>query len=466
MDSGTPLTTDAADESPTTEIRESDSPATETPETDSSPRVDADPDVPTTRPAVRRKTARRKRRRKPITTSLIVTHRWLSIVLGAVLVVVCTSGAILVYAPELTRMTNADKLTSTPTDNPVTFGTAIASVKKADPDFDAAYISLKDGVYFVSSAQPGAGTWFVDAGSGKVNAHGDLNGGVLGFLVNLHDCGLTCEDYPGYIAWLASPSPIADWGWYVSGMTWGAVILALSGLLLVFLAISGVIIWWPGLRRLRSRFRVRIGKGRFARDYDLHNIIGIVAAIPLLIWGLTGMNFETPGLAKTWYSATGGIAPPEDNYSMPPSTGTGPMMSVDQAIDAATARYPGSKATWVGMPSDATGFYSVDVLADGPDLWAHSATYHANREVGVDSHDPTKIAVFNGESRTLSNTIIDDWAQPTLHYGVSVNAWWRLFWFVLGMAPLLLFLTGLSTWQFRLRTTRRRRAARKTSAST
>ncbi|MCM3897796.1 MULTISPECIES: PepSY domain-containing protein [Gordonia] len=53
-------------------------------------------------------------------------------------------------------------------------------------------------------------------------------------------------------------------------MTWGAVILALTGLLLVFLAISGVIIWWPGLRRLRSRFRVRIGKGRFARDYDLH----------------------------------------------------------------------------------------------------------------------------------------------------------------------------------------------------
>ena|GEM_PF-5352874 len=64
----------------------------------------------------------------------------------------------------------------------------------------------------------------------------------------------------------------------------------------------------------------------------------------------------------------------------------------------------------------------------------------------------------------VSNAIIDDWAQPTLHYGVSVNAWWRVFWFVLGMAPLLLFLTGLSTWQFRRRTARRRKAARKAAA--
>ncbi len=459
MDSGAPMATDSADESPTSEVRESDSPTTKTREADKSGGTS-----PTPKAVGGKKKAKRKAAHKPVTTTFIVTHRWLSIVLGAILVVICTSGAILVYAPELTRMTNADKLTSTPTDNPVTFGAAIASVKKADPTFDAAYISLKDGVYFVSSSQPGAGTWFVDAGTGKVNAHGDLNGGVLGFLVNLHDCGLTCEDYPGYVSWLAKPSPIANWGWYVSGMTWGAVILALTGLLLVFLAISGVIIWWPGLRRLRSRFRVRIGKGRFARDYDLHNIIGIVAAIPLLIWGLTGMNFETPGVAKTWYAATGGIAPPDDNYSMPPSTGSGPMMSVDQAIDTATARYPGAKATWVGMPSDSTGFYSVDMLADGPDLWAHSATYHANREVGVDGHDPTKIAVFNGESKTVSNTIIDDWAQPTLHYGVSVNAWWRVFWFVLGMAPLLLFLTGLSTWQFRRRTARRRKAARKAAA--
>ncbi|MGW0039198.1 PepSY-associated TM helix domain-containing protein [Gordonia sp. NPDC003376] len=387
----------------------------------------------------------------------------MSIMLGLVLVVICTSGAILVYEPELARASHSQLFTSTPSDRPVSFSAAVAAVREADPDFDAMYLSYKDGVYFIDSADEGAGTWSVDAGTGKVNGHGDIDGEVLGFLVNLHDCGLTCEGFPGYISWLAQPAPPATWGWFTADMTWGAVILGLTGLLLVFLAISGIVIWFPGLRRWRSGFRVRLGKGRFARDTDLHNVIGIVAAIPLLIWGLTGMNFEIPGVAKIWYGATGGVAPTDDAYDMPASVDSasgvqGPEISLDEAIAAAQARYPGSRATWVGMPTDGD-HYSVDLLVGGPDLWSGSATYHANREVGVDAHDPTLIKEFAGAPRTVSNTIIDDWAQPTLHYGVSVNGWWRALWFVFGLTPLALMITGLSTWQIRMRTNRRRRRA-------
>jgi uncharacterized iron-regulated membrane protein len=93
----------------------------------------------------------------------------------------------------------------------------------------------------------------------------------------------------------------------------------------------------------------------------LHNVIGVVAIVPLLIWGLAGLNFKMPGFSTMWYSATGGEAPPEDNYSM--------------------------------------------------------------------------------------------------HYGHSVNPYWRALWFVLGLAPLLLLLIGVSTWLYRRQVTRRRRAA-------
>ncbi|MGC4935382.1 PepSY-associated TM helix domain-containing protein [Gordonia sp. DT30] len=390
--------------------------------------------------------------------ALIVSHRWGSIVLGLLLVVVCTSGAILVYEPELARATKSALFTSTDTGHQVGFTSAMASVHAADPSFDAAYLSLKDGVYFISSSDTAAGTWAVDAGTGKINGHGNIDDGILGFLVNLHDCGLTCEGYPGYVAWLAKPSVMADWGWFTADMTWGAVLLGVSGALLVFLAISGIVIWYPGLRRWRNGFRVRVGKGRFARDADLHNVIGIVAAVPLLIWGLTGMNFEIPGVGKVWYAATGGIAPTDDAYDMPaPGSADGPRISLDQAIDAAQAHYPGSRATWVGMPSEGAEYYSVDLLVGESDLWSGGATYHGNRELGVDAHDPAVIKEFSGAPKTVSNAIADDWAQPTLHYGVSVNGWWRALWFVFGLTPLMLMITGLSTWQIRQRNARRRR---------
>ena len=385
--------------------------------------------------------------------------------LGLLLVIVCTSGAILVYQPELLRATHSDLFSTTDTGHDVGFSAAVAAVKSADPDFQTDYLALKDGVYNISSSGASAGTWFVDAGTGRVNGNGNLDGGILGFLVNLHDCGLSCEGYPGYIAWLAEPSPLATWGWFTADMTWGAVLLGAMGILLVFLAISGVVIWFPGMRKWRNGFRVRLGKGRFARDTDLHNVIGIVAAVPLLIWGLTGMNFEIPGVESVWYSATGGVAPADDARTMPESTETGPRIGLDEAIAAAEARYPGSHATWIGMPSEGSEYYSIDLLVGDTDLWMGSPTYHANRDVGVDAHNPAIVKEFSGAPETLSNKIIDEWAQPTLHYGMSVNAWRRSLWFLFGMTPLALMLTGLSTWQFHRRTARRRKKAQRERAA-
>jgi uncharacterized iron-regulated membrane protein len=104
-----------------------------------------------------------------------------------------------------------------------------------DPDFGAVDVSLKDAVYLVSSADGSGQTYFVDAGSGAVNGHNNLYGGVVGFLENLHDCALTCEEYAGFTPWLASPSPFAELAPF-SEMTWGAVLLAIAALAVVFLA--------------------------------------------------------------------------------------------------------------------------------------------------------------------------------------------------------------------------------------
>jgi PepSY-associated TM region len=195
----------------------------------------ASPICRTTRAARGQQVLRRPRR------ALVVTHRWIALTLGLLLVVVSTSGALIVYEPELLRASNAElfhaTLDTALDDAPVGFSAAMDAVAGADPEFSAADASLEDGVYLVSSADGDGQTYFVDAGSGVVNGQNNLSGGVVGFLENLHDCALTCEEFAGYVSWLAGPSPLAGFTLF-SEMNWGAMLLAVAGLALVFLAVS------------------------------------------------------------------------------------------------------------------------------------------------------------------------------------------------------------------------------------
>src|SRR5690349_14852407 len=185
---------------------------------------------------------------------LVWSHRWTALVLGFLLVVVSTSGALVVYAPELLRASNAELFRSTPAEQPVDFTRALATVRETEPEFELDEMSVKDGVFMLSGGDTGQ-TYFVDAGTGELNGGGNLNGGTVGFLMNLHDCGLTCEEFAGYTPWLASPSPIAGLSPFID-MTWGAMLLALAGLAAVVLVVTAPFIWWPGLRKLRRAFRV------------------------------------------------------------------------------------------------------------------------------------------------------------------------------------------------------------------
>src|SRR5262245_41856244 len=108
----------------------------------------------------------------------------------------------IVYEPELLRASNSELFHATQAAEPVGFSAALDAVRAVDPDFSAADISLKDGVYLASSADGSGQTYFVDAGTGVVNGHNNLYGGVVGFLENLHDCALTCQEYAGYTPWL------------------------------------------------------------------------------------------------------------------------------------------------------------------------------------------------------------------------------------------------------------------------
>ncbi len=81
----------------------------------------------------------------------------------------------------------------------------------------------------------------------------------------------------------------------LSGLT-GRTLNGIGAFLLVLLACTGSIIWWPGIKNWRRSITVERG-ARFARfNWDLHNAIGFWCSLLVLIWGISGFCLCFPGV--------------------------------------------------------------------------------------------------------------------------------------------------------------------------
>lgn len=414
----------------------------------------------TARPRSAGRNRRRPRwwRKRPVHKALVLTHRWTSLVLGLFLVVEATSGAAVLYQPEWFRATHGWFYQHSAAANPISAQRAVDLVSEAHPDFHASWVSYERGIYAIGDAGY-AQAFSVDPGAGRINGLAELHGGTMGFLANLHDCALTCPAYPGYLPAMAASVP------GLGGLSWGGLALVVLGLLLVLLVITGLIVWWPGIRRFSRGFRMRLHKGRFARDYDLHNIIGLIGAPLLLMWGVTGAAFELPAVKDAWVVMTGGEAgeqEPAPGRALTPVNA--PPVGVDAAVRAASGA-TGGEVVYAQLPqNDGPGTYVVS-LHDSYAPYGYRALFGGDTTARVDTHDPTNVSIMDSAEQPTANAFYDEVFEPA-HFGWMVNGWWRIVWFVLGMTPAALAVTGLSTWLFRRGNRKRRKRATRTAERT
>lgn len=396
-------------------------------------------------------------RRRPVNRALVLLHRWPALLLGLFLVVETTSGAILLYHSEIFRASNGNLYEHTASAQPISPDRAIDIVDKAHPTFGAVWVANDHGVYVVGE-ETYQQQYFVDPGTGHINGLGGTNGGFMGLMVNIHDCGFGCEGYPGYSSWAATPI-WQDGPTFLRDITRGGFVLGVLGLLMILLALSSAKIWWPGIKRLKSRFSVRGGKGRFARDYDLHNIIGAISMPFVLMWAITGAAFEFPVVEKAWLAITAGDQPKEEAFFLEPNKAPkdAPLIGVDKAVEVALDAVPGSTINFIGRPTKAFDNYEID-LVSSYGAYQHRAIYSGDAYVLVDPRDATHYKVLDAGDGPVANRFYDKWLEPT-HFGWNVNGWWRIIWLVLGMAPLALLATGVSTWLYRRGVRKRRRAS-------
>jgi uncharacterized iron-regulated membrane protein len=413
----------------------------------------AKPSVPGPRRR-RRSASRRRRTHGPINRWWIRLHRWASLTLGLLLVVEATSGAILLYGNDLARWLYPRHYQVTASAHPLSDVDALAMVRATHPELGAFGVQQYQGIYLVRGGSPDGRAFtdaFVDPGTGRINAIGPEQPAPIGFLVNLHDAGLSGRGMPGYLPWLAVPLPTL----FGARVTVGSFLLGVLGVLTVFLAVSGAIIWWPGLRTLASGFIVRRGRGPYARDLDLHRVVGIIAAPFLLLWGVTGAAFYFDWPSQVYFALTPGQAHADPAPLVP---GRGPLLSLPQARAQALAAHPGARVIGLAEqhPENPGGTYGFR-LADGFDPYRYW-NFAGAAYVAVDSHgggiqdwSPRQ------DGAPLTQRLWNEDVYDGLHFGTLVGPLPRLVWFGFGLTPLLLAWTGVAVWWTKSRGVRNRR---------
>lgn len=395
---------------------------------------------------------------------MIVTHRWLSLLLGLVLLAITTSGALLLYRPELAHVLN--RAAYSPAGGPatVTFSQAFETVKAAHPDFEPTGVVAESGILKVTNADYEE-FWTVDPTTGAILGHIDATPTWITWLDNLHECFLSCEGEPGYVPVLNQEVPGTGWlGYDDAPVTYGSLVLGVFGLLLLYLSLTGLWLWFPRPRQWRTSMSVRWKRGRFARDTDLHKVAGMITIPLLVVWAVSGAGFEFQPVEKAWYALTPGSQLPEQPD--PVSTASEkPDIGIDAAVASAHRAFPDDTVVSVDIPAadDPTGVYYV-WLSDGYDPYGQME-YPGDRGLAIDRHTGQASVTYGDPDESSAQSIWDSFTYP-VHSGYIVNGWWRLIWLALGLSPLLLAVTGVSTWLVRRRTRRLRKSTRQTARQT
>ena len=219
-------------------------------------------------------------------------HLWLSVPFGLIITLVCFSGAMLVFENEVNEWFRRDLYyVETVKESPLPMDKLLEKVATTLPDsvsVTGVSISSDPGrAYQVSLSKPRRASLYVDQYTGEVKGKSERSGFFM-FMFRMH-------------RWLLySMNPGNE------GIFWGKMIVGVSTLLLVFVLISGIVIWWPRTRKaLKNSLKITATKGWRRFWYDLHVAGGMYTLIFLLAMALTGLTWSFPWYRTAFYKVFG-----------------------------------------------------------------------------------------------------------------------------------------------------------------
>lgn len=215
----------------------------------------------------------------------------------------------------------------------------------------------------------------------------------------------------------------------------GVQVNAIGAAVLLLLALTGILLWWPGLRAWSRGLRINLRANWRRINFDAHNAIGFWTLAIVLWWAISGFYF---GFYQQVAAAVNRISPLRN--MVPPTplpAGTGPTrVSLETLLEAAHNASPKGHLYSLSDPSLAT----TSVYAE-MDL-RRSGDFTHRDIVALDTTNAHVLSIWHyDQNHSLGDWFL--WAQHPLHFGTVWGLGIKILYFILGLTLAILSLTGL-----------------------
>jgi uncharacterized iron-regulated membrane protein len=344
-------------------------------------------------------------------------HKWSSLVCTVFMLLLCLTGLPLIYHHEIDHLLGND--VATPQVAPGTpradLDTVIAAGRALYPGKIAMYISQEADNPHIwnltlgdNPTDPLYKSIAIDAYTAQVLAQPSLEGSFMGVMFHLH-----VDLYAGL---------------------WGKLFLGLMGLLLIVAIVSGVVLYAPFMRKVEFGTVRRTRTSRL-KWLDMHNLLGIVTLVWLLVVGATGMiNTWADLLLKYWQNNEMAEMVAQYKDQPPPAT----LGSMQQSLMHAEAAEPGMKIAFVafpGTPFSSAHHYGIFMRGN------EALTSRLLKPILIDAQT-TQITDRRALPWYLSVLLI---SQP-LHFGDYGGGLMQFLWALLDGITIVLLGSGLYLW--------------------
>lgn len=333
----------------------------------------------------------------------------MGILLSLYTVVVSLSGSILVFQDEIRLVSLRHK----PFDRThmASIVTVVANAHEQFPASHLTFVGLPQEhspwwTLYLSDARGKPDLAYADAASGAPIAHrGRL---FIDFVLDLHV-------------------------YLLAGQT-GFVVNCIAGMGLLLLALTGAILWWPGIKLWKRALKVALRRGWKRMNYDLHSAVGIWTLAIVAWWGLTAIYFLLPrqmGAVVNAISPLVGMnAPVAPEHE--PSTRIAPL---DKILANIPPIAPG-QISGIGLPKEPGEMVTIYVDRGNPGDFSHRDI------VTIDGHTGKPLTVWHyGENRSPGDWFL--WLMHPLHFGTLWGLGVKIVWSLLGLGVTVLSVTGL-----------------------
>jgi uncharacterized iron-regulated membrane protein len=344
-------------------------------------------------------------------------HLWAGIVVTLYLIVIGVSGSVLVFRPEIERLFGLRPWQRVLAGAPVAdLATVVENLKTAYPDSR-----------IVSVDAPGAenATFVavVESHKGRVRiACAPTDGRVLG-------------EFPHNRTWLDVVQELHETLLIHPGSR-GRMWNGAGAAALLLLNLTGMVIWWPGIRNWKRALKVDLARSWRRVNFDLHVSLGFWTILLTSIWAVSGIYFGWPRQVFLFIDSISRVV-----SARPPAIIVSPEadareLDLRALIQRAQALDPRTKVGGIAFPygpraplgilmrrRNAPGYEYVDTVYFNPYTGGYISTWRY------------------GVNESLGDWIV--WLQVPLHFGTYWGWGIKIVWAAAGVAVPLLAVTGL-----------------------